>query len=52
MKTDFKSVKVEIQNAVAVLYMNNPPVNQLSQNFKRELIEAVSSGLQAPDKIS
>ncbi len=49
MKTDFKSVKVEIQNAVAVLYMNNPPVNQLSQNFKRELIEAISGGLQDPE---
>jgi 3-hydroxyacyl-CoA dehydrogenase/enoyl-CoA hydratase/carnithine racemase len=46
MKTDFKSVSVEIQNGVAIFFMNNPPVNQLSEHFRNELIEAFSSGFQ------
>ena len=36
MKTDFKNVKVEVQNGVAVLFLNNPPVNQLSEHFVME----------------
>jgi len=49
MKTDFKNVRVEVQNGVAVLFMNNPPVNQLSEHFVMELVEAVSGGFQDPD---
>jgi 3-hydroxyacyl-CoA dehydrogenase/enoyl-CoA hydratase/carnithine racemase len=49
MKTDFKNVRVEVQNGVAVLFMNNPPVNQLSEHFVMELIDAVSSGFQDSD---
>src|SRR5208337_1985116 len=47
--TDFKYVRVEVQNGVAVLFMNNPPVNQLSEHFVMELVEAVSSGFQDSD---
>jgi enoyl-CoA hydratase/carnithine racemase len=46
MQTDFKNLKVEVQDGVAVLFMNNPPVNQLSERFVMELVEAVSSGFQ------
>jgi 3-hydroxyacyl-CoA dehydrogenase/enoyl-CoA hydratase/carnithine racemase len=46
MQTDFNNVRVENQNGVAVLFMNNPPVNQLSEHFVAELVEAVSSGFQ------
>lgn len=49
MITDFKYVRVEVQNGVAVLFMNNPPVNQLSEHFVRELVEAISSGFQDSD---
>ncbi len=49
MKTDFKNVKVEIQNGVAVLYLNNPPVNQLSKHFVEQFAEAVLSGFQDPE---
>ncbi|MEW6531286.1 MAG: 3-hydroxyacyl-CoA dehydrogenase NAD-binding domain-containing protein [Thermodesulfobacteriota bacterium] len=48
MKTDFKTIKVDIQGAVAVLVMNNPPVNQLSEHFVLELAEAISSGFEDP----
>jgi 3-hydroxyacyl-CoA dehydrogenase/enoyl-CoA hydratase/carnithine racemase len=49
MKTDFKNVRVEIQNGVAVLFMDNPPVNQLSTHFVMELVEAISTGFQDSD---
>ena len=38
MKTDFKTVKVELTDGLAVLTMNNPPVNQLSPEFSLELL--------------
>jgi enoyl-CoA hydratase/carnithine racemase len=40
MKTDYKTIKVELNESVAVFTMDNPPVNQLSQHFVRELAEA------------
>jgi len=48
MKTDFKTIRVQIQDGVAVLVMNNPPVNQLSEHFIQDLVEAVSSGFDDP----
>ncbi len=42
MKTDYKTIQVEIRDGVAVLTMNNPPVNQLSEHFVVELAEAIS----------
>ncbi|MBI4963196.1 MAG: enoyl-CoA hydratase/isomerase family protein [Desulfomonile tiedjei] len=49
MKTDFKTVKVEVQNGVAVLFLNNPPVNQLSEHFVMEFVEAILSGFEDPE---
>jgi 3-hydroxyacyl-CoA dehydrogenase/enoyl-CoA hydratase/carnithine racemase len=42
MKTDYKTIQVEIKDGVAVLTMNNPPVNQLSEHFVLELAQAVN----------
>jgi hypothetical protein len=33
VKTDYKTVKVEVKDGVAILALNNPPVNQLSEHF-------------------
>jgi len=41
MKTDYKTIQVEIKDGVAVLTMNNPPVNQLSEHFVLELAQAI-----------
>ncbi len=49
MKTAFKTIKVEIKDGVAVLTMNNPPVNQLSPDFSKELGEAVIGASEDPD---
>jgi 3-hydroxyacyl-CoA dehydrogenase/enoyl-CoA hydratase/carnithine racemase len=46
MKTDYQTIKVEIRDNVAVLTMNNPPVNQLSEHFVLELAEAVNEGFE------
>jgi len=40
MKTDYKTIQVEIKDGVAVFTMNNPPVNQLSTQFRADLAEA------------
>ena len=37
MKTDFKTITVEVRDGVGVFFMNNPPVNQLSDHFVKEL---------------
>lgn len=49
MKTDFKTVKVDLRDGVAVLRLDNPPVNQLSEHFVREMADAILSGFQDPD---
>jgi len=41
MKTEYKTIKVEVRKGVAVLTMDNPPVNQLSGHFTGELRDAV-----------
>jgi 3-hydroxyacyl-CoA dehydrogenase/enoyl-CoA hydratase/carnithine racemase len=41
MKTDYKTVKVEVKDGVAILALNNPPVNQLSEHFIREMADAL-----------
>ncbi len=46
MKTHFMTIHVQVQDEVAVLFMNNPPVNQLSQPFVDDLAEAVSSAFE------
>ena len=46
MKTDFKTIKVEIKEGVGVFFMNNPPVNQLSDYFIKELAQAFSEAYE------
>jgi len=40
MKTDYQTIQVEMRDNVAVFAMNNPPVNQLSTQFRADLAEA------------
>ena len=42
MKTDYKTIGVDLRDNVAVFTMNNPPVNQLSKHFVIELAEAIT----------
>jgi len=40
MKTNYQTIQVEMRDNVAVFTMNNPPVNQLSTQFRADLAEA------------
>jgi len=40
MKTDYQTIQVELKGNMAVFTMNNPPVNQLSAQFRADLAEA------------
>lgn len=46
MKTDYKTINVEMKQGVAILTLNNPPVNQLSPAFGEELMEAINSAFE------
>jgi 3-hydroxyacyl-CoA dehydrogenase/enoyl-CoA hydratase/carnithine racemase len=48
MNSAFKTVTVEVRGGVANLTLNNPPVNQLSEHFVLELVEAVGSAFADP----
>jgi len=50
MKTKFNFLKVDVKDGVAVITMNNPPVNQLSPKFGEELVEAINGAFE-DDKI-
>jgi len=41
MRTDYKTVKVDVKEGVAILKLDNPPVNQLSEPFVREMADAI-----------
>ncbi len=43
MKSDYRTIKVEIKRGVAILRLNNPPVNQLSKPFVEEIRDALMS---------
>ena len=41
MKTDYRTVKVEVKEGTAILKLDNPPVNQLSEPFVKEMANAI-----------
>jgi 3-hydroxyacyl-CoA dehydrogenase/enoyl-CoA hydratase/carnithine racemase len=47
MKTDYTTIKVEVADGIAVFRMDNPPVNQLSEHFVRELADALAEAFRA-----
>jgi 3-hydroxyacyl-CoA dehydrogenase/1,4-dihydroxy-2-naphthoyl-CoA synthase len=49
MRTDYKTIQVEMRDHVAVLTMNNPPVNQLSEHFVVEMAAAIIEGFGDDD---
>jgi 3-hydroxyacyl-CoA dehydrogenase/enoyl-CoA hydratase/carnithine racemase len=49
MKSDYRTIKVEIKQGIAVLRLNNPPVNQLSKPFVQEIRDALMSAYGADE---
>jgi len=43
MKSDYRTIKVEVNQGVAILRLNNPPVNQLSKPFVEEMRDALAA---------
>jgi 3-hydroxyacyl-CoA dehydrogenase/enoyl-CoA hydratase/carnithine racemase len=43
MRSDYRMISVELHQGVAVLTLNNPPVNQLSKPFVKEIRDALTS---------
>lgn len=41
MKTDYKTIKVEIDDGVAIFRIDNPPVNQMSPQMNQDFAEAM-----------
>jgi len=46
MRTDYKTVRVAVRDGVAVFVLDNPPVNQLSGHFVREIADAVAEAFR------
>jgi len=46
VKTDYRTVKVEVEEGIAILKLNNPPVNQLSEPFVKEMASAIMEAFQ------
>ncbi len=46
MKSDYRTIRVELRNGVAILTLNNPPVNQLSKPFEEEMKDALSAAFR------
>ncbi|BEQ14636.1 3-hydroxyacyl-CoA dehydrogenase NAD-binding domain-containing protein [Desulfoferula mesophila] len=48
MNTDYKTVKMELQDGVLIIQMDNPPVNQMSEHFILELKQATLEAVEDP----
>jgi 3-hydroxyacyl-CoA dehydrogenase/enoyl-CoA hydratase/carnithine racemase len=46
MKTDYQTIKVDLKDNVAVLTLNNPPVNQMSLQLMTDFREAVGEAYE------
>jgi len=46
MRKDYRTVDVDVKDEVAILKLNNPPVNQLSEPFVREMAGAIMGAFQ------
>jgi enoyl-CoA hydratase/carnithine racemase len=46
MKSDYRMIIVELNQGVAILTLNNPPVNQLSRSFVEEIRDALMAAFK------
>ena len=46
MKSAYRMIKVELNQGVAILTLNNPPVNQLSRSFVGEIRDALMAAFK------
>jgi 3-hydroxyacyl-CoA dehydrogenase/enoyl-CoA hydratase/carnithine racemase len=48
MRTEFQTIKISLQNGIAVLTIDNPPVNSMSSQLERDLRDAFQEALSDP----
>lgn len=48
MKTDYRTIKVDLQEEVAVLAIDHPPVNQMSPQMTQDFAEALTEAFEDP----
>ena len=46
MRSDYEKINVDVKEEIAIITMNNPPVNQLSPQFAEELRGAITEALE------
>jgi 3-hydroxyacyl-CoA dehydrogenase/enoyl-CoA hydratase/carnithine racemase len=46
MKTDYRTIKVELKDGVVVLTLDNPPVNQMSPQLMQDIRDAVGEAFE------
>jgi len=46
MNTDFQTIKVEREDSIAILTINNPPVNQMSPHMMQDFAAAISGAYE------
>jgi 3-hydroxyacyl-CoA dehydrogenase/enoyl-CoA hydratase/carnithine racemase len=46
MRTDYSTIKVDLKDNVAVVTLNNPPVNQMSPQLMKDFAEAVAEACE------
>ena len=46
MRTDFRTIRVEMKGRIALFTLDNPPVNQLSDHFVREMAQALEEAFR------
>ena len=46
MKSNYKTIKVDLSQGTAILILNNPPVNQLSKPFEEEMKDALAAAFR------
>ncbi len=48
MRTEYKTIKITLQNEIALLTIDNPPVNPMSPQLSRDLRDAFAEALADP----
>ena len=46
MKTDYKTIRTELRDGLAILTVDNPPVNQMSPQMARDFQSAVTEAFE------
>jgi enoyl-CoA hydratase/carnithine racemase len=49
MRAEYKTVRIAVEDSVALLTIDNPPVNQMAPQLSRDLTQALTASLADPE---